>query len=184
MIIVCTYCGDMANKRTGDVNRSNKKGVPLFCSKKCTGLARRKDNYVNEKECNTCCVTKKIESFRIRVIRGYEYTVARCKQCESKISKSQVNLDNKRKTDRVRNSIPENRKRKNKLQRDWRAKNIEKNRAYHRKNIKKNVDGLSDNYISRLMDPEHLAKGEIPPPLIKLKRLNLICKRTLKIIKQ
>lgn len=39
--IVCAHCGAAADKLTGGVNRSIRKGVPLFCSKACVGLRHR-----------------------------------------------------------------------------------------------------------------------------------------------
>lgn len=46
--ITCPQCGDLAVKATGSVNRSRRKGAPVYCSKKCAGLARRHNR--SEKE--------------------------------------------------------------------------------------------------------------------------------------
>lgn len=40
--IECAYCGTISPKWTGAVNRSRALGAPLYCSRKCAGLARRK----------------------------------------------------------------------------------------------------------------------------------------------
>jgi hypothetical protein len=39
--IKCPYCQEPAKKELGDVNRAKKIGVPIYCSRKCSGLARR-----------------------------------------------------------------------------------------------------------------------------------------------
>lgn len=38
----CEHCGKPHNKQTGEINRARNGGYRLFCSKKCSGLARRK----------------------------------------------------------------------------------------------------------------------------------------------
>ena len=43
MEIVCAYCGQFAEKRTGDVNRAKTRGAPIYCGKVCSGLAKRLD---------------------------------------------------------------------------------------------------------------------------------------------
>lgn len=40
MIIICPYCKKKADVRTGAVNRAKKLGVPRYCTKKCSALAR------------------------------------------------------------------------------------------------------------------------------------------------
>lgn len=42
MLIVCAHCGQDANKRTGEVNRAKAAGLNLYCSRFCSGMARRK----------------------------------------------------------------------------------------------------------------------------------------------
>lgn len=42
MKIVCPYCGCEADKPAGYVNRARKSGLPIYCSRKHYGLARRK----------------------------------------------------------------------------------------------------------------------------------------------
>lgn len=38
----CTRCGKRARKLSGGVNRSRRLGLPLYCGRRCAGLARRK----------------------------------------------------------------------------------------------------------------------------------------------
>ena len=37
----CGFCGSLSLKETGHVNRSRKKGAPIYCDRKCAGAARR-----------------------------------------------------------------------------------------------------------------------------------------------
>lgn len=48
MIIVCPHCKKQANIPSGYVNRAKKLGVPRYCSKKCSGLARRHNRTIAE----------------------------------------------------------------------------------------------------------------------------------------
>lgn len=38
---ICPHCGIECEKATGLINRANKVGSPIYCSKVCSGLARR-----------------------------------------------------------------------------------------------------------------------------------------------
>ena len=135
--------------------------------------------YMNTKECNQCKIYLSLDKFRTRTQYGKPYMVAKCKRCEYENNQAQCDRERRKETERRRFSNPERRERKNDLQRRWREKNIEKNRNYHKKNIKKNVDELTDSYIGRMIF--HVKCGiPVPADLIKLKRLSLICKRTLK----
>lgn len=49
MLIICAFCGQQADKASGSVNRSIAKGAPLYCSKYCSGLARRKHKTAEQK---------------------------------------------------------------------------------------------------------------------------------------
>lgn len=42
MEIICGYCGEKTERRAGEVNRSRSLGLPLYCNRICSGLARRK----------------------------------------------------------------------------------------------------------------------------------------------
>lgn len=42
--ILCPQCKKWKMRRECDIRRSEKIGAPIYCSKKCAGLARRKDN--------------------------------------------------------------------------------------------------------------------------------------------
>lgn len=41
MTIICPYCKNESDHKTGYVNRAKKLGVPIYCSRVCSGLARR-----------------------------------------------------------------------------------------------------------------------------------------------
>ena len=41
LVIVCPQCGTPAQKRAQDVNRAKRAGMRIFCSRVCSGLARR-----------------------------------------------------------------------------------------------------------------------------------------------
>ncbi len=139
---------------------------------------KRRIEYAKFKTCSSCDLDFPISNFRKRIMHGREYHVARCKGCEYQISKSQADPERRR--------IRENeRKRENKdyfnaYQKEWRKKDIEKNRDRHRINIKKNVDEMSDLYIKRLMFHNKVKGISIPYDLIRLKRLQLKAKRTIK----
>ncbi len=132
------------------------------------------------KECSACTIFLPLKKFRTRIQHGKPYIVARCRKCEQEFNKIQQDPEKRRLAERKRFAIPEKRENKNQYQTAWRKKNISKNRAYHRKNIKKNVDEMSDLYIGRIIFHKKIGIP-IPHDLIKLKRLQLIAKRTLKI---
>lgn len=133
------------------------------------------------KECTGCYHLLPIKRFRKRLQKGLPYIVAKCRECETEYNKVHRDKENRRIKEFMRFQNPEKRAKKNNYQRKWRCENIEKNRAYHRKHLKRNVDDLTDSYVGRLLF-KVVAKNEIPPSLIKLKRQHLICKRTLKLI--
>lgn len=133
----------------------------------------------NLKECNDCKRFLRLDKFRSRIQHGKPYIIAKCRECEVEYNKKWHDPEKRRIAERKRFANPKRRDRKNKYQRKWRENNIEKNRSYHRKSIKKNVDGLTDSYIKRMFRVAY-----VPPQLIKVKRLHLICKRTLKTIKE
>ena len=39
--VACAYCGAETAKLARDINRAKKRGMKLFCDKKCFGLSRR-----------------------------------------------------------------------------------------------------------------------------------------------
>ena len=41
--IKCSYCGYVGEKLVGEVNRARKKGLNIYCNRKCAGLGRRRD---------------------------------------------------------------------------------------------------------------------------------------------
>lgn len=41
MKVICPYCRNESEIRTGNVNRAKKLGVPIYCNRTCAGLARR-----------------------------------------------------------------------------------------------------------------------------------------------
>ncbi len=42
MKIRCAHCRKVAERQTSAVNRARKDGLPIFCDRRCAGLARRK----------------------------------------------------------------------------------------------------------------------------------------------
>lgn len=42
-VVQCPTCREYVEKPTGAVNRSNRLGAPIYCSRKCAGTARRKN---------------------------------------------------------------------------------------------------------------------------------------------
>ena len=42
IVIQCPVCLTFVEKHTGSVNRARRKGAPIYCSKKCSGVGRRK----------------------------------------------------------------------------------------------------------------------------------------------
>lgn len=50
MLIRCAHCGKEADKHTGTVNRSTAAGRPLYCSRECAGLAKRKFKTVEQRK--------------------------------------------------------------------------------------------------------------------------------------
>ena len=48
--ITCPHCGKEAQKRLGHVNRAKKIGAPTYCSKLCSGLARKIERTDEEKK--------------------------------------------------------------------------------------------------------------------------------------
>lgn len=124
------------------------------------------------KYCTACDARLPIEEFRLRMQHGRPYRVAMCRPCERERSNAQRCPKKRREYERKRFSDPDIKKKKNKYQRQWRAENIEKNRAYHRKHIKKHVDKVSDSYIKRNYDHIDLTEDEI-----KLKRAQILIKR-------
>lgn len=50
MKIICPYCKQEADKPTGHVNRARSIGAPCYCSKLCSGLARKIERSDEEKK--------------------------------------------------------------------------------------------------------------------------------------
>jgi len=50
MIIICPHCKKKADIKAGYVNRAKKLGVPRYCSKACSGLARKIERTDEEKK--------------------------------------------------------------------------------------------------------------------------------------
>lgn len=46
----CHHCGFSAEKTTSDYNRAMKSGYSLYCSKRCSGLGRKKHKTVEQKK--------------------------------------------------------------------------------------------------------------------------------------
>lgn len=48
--IICPICGCEKQKGIGHLNRAKKIGAPVYCSKKCAGIARRRNKSLEEKK--------------------------------------------------------------------------------------------------------------------------------------
>lgn len=42
--ILCPACGKKSWRENGAINRARKQGVPIYCNRKCSGMARRKEH--------------------------------------------------------------------------------------------------------------------------------------------
>ena len=47
--VICARCGSLTAKEAGCVNRSARIGAPIYCGRKCAGLARRKHKTIAQK---------------------------------------------------------------------------------------------------------------------------------------
>lgn len=72
MKFICSHCGKEGDKATGHINRANKLGMKLFCSRVCFGLDRRVERTEDEKK-------------RIK----YEYDKKRREELKDEIQKRQ-----------------------------------------------------------------------------------------------
>lgn len=159
---------------------------------------------INEpKICTRCKELKGPECYKIYNNRGKMSLKPACEACQVFIRREQY----ERKV-----AIPELRERKLEATRQWRKANrteyLERQRIYYREGaykewrrgyIEKNRDKInagqrkvSKNRVARvtqgyvvqvLRQRTPLAYHEVPPALIKLKRMQLVCKRTAKQIK-
>jgi|SRR6185437_11716696 len=185
--VQCSYCGKHFEKHAGEVNRAKRLGKDMYCTRQHFALARsiKKITPDGLKECSLCETYLPIDKFRVRkgfFKSGKDLVLARCKKCEQEMNKMQQDPEKRRNAERRRFSLPEKKKERNRYQNEIRAKNVHKYRGYHKKYIKKQVDELTDNYISRQLT-QNKSSVPIPQDLIKLKRLQILAKRTLKIIK-
>ena len=48
--IICAYCGGQALKETGEINRAAKRGLSIYCDRRCSGFGRRNPNPPSEVE--------------------------------------------------------------------------------------------------------------------------------------
>lgn len=48
MLIDCAYCEGLASVSAGEYNRATKRGLPLYCNRRCAGLGRRHNRTVAE----------------------------------------------------------------------------------------------------------------------------------------
>lgn len=161
------------------------------------------------KFCNKCNEEKPNEAFRTRIDKRIKkrcvYLNNVCKECESKIQKKrhhslkdipEYRIKNAERVKKYYAENPELVREKNQLRRQTarykenRNIYIEKNKSKIHEQEKickkkyhtKNRDRLTDVYVGRLLaQGTSFGANEIPPQLIKLKRLQIICKRTLKI---
>lgn len=129
------------------------------------------------KQCRECGATKTIDRFHSsKANKDGRRTM--CIQCMSAANK------------RWRHANPE---RVRKMAREWRAKNIEKERARwkpmqkdkRRQNSKRQRDNLCSHYIrSRLVAGTKITRAQLKPELIEMKREELRLRRLAKTLRQ
>lgn len=49
-MVLCALCNGFVHQRTGAINRARKIGAPIYCGRKCAGLARRTDTTPEERK--------------------------------------------------------------------------------------------------------------------------------------
>lgn len=160
-----------------------------------------------DKDCNQCGFIIPITNFRTRNQHGKLYIVAKCRKCEQENNFIQYDRDKRRKRER-KAANPERWKRKYKYQREWLKARPEYDKKYYHKDLKRSrdyskkywqnhleknrerankaqresVSAITDQYVKGLLNRQTgLAYNEIPTPLIKLKQLQILGKRTLKL---
>lgn len=163
----------------GYFNSVIKKGYDRFsCSMKCLAACKRQSKLL-EKRCNGCKKIKDISFFNKRKTT-YGDRVARhlCRECEK--GYNDIHHDPLKKTE-YQNKIRTTTNWRKDYDKKYREKNADTIRESGKKWAKKNISEATDYYIRRLLS-NNVGNTEIyPPELIKLKRIQLICKRTLKI---
>ena len=144
-------------------------------------MGRRKIDqiYINGyKECTQCKTFFSIEKFRTKIQHGRPYIIAKCRKCESETQQMNYDREKRRIREREFYSSPENKKKKNEYRKNWNRINADKSRVFARNSCKKSVAELHDHYLVKLMFRGRALP--VPKDLLKLKRLQLICKRELK----
>lgn len=58
MKIICNHCGEGAEKTVSAANRATKEGRPVYCDRKCAGLARRDKRTTEEKKADKAAYDK------------------------------------------------------------------------------------------------------------------------------
>lgn len=48
--MICPVCAEEFTRRVGDINRAVRLGLPIYCGRKCSGLARRSDTRTAEQK--------------------------------------------------------------------------------------------------------------------------------------
>lgn len=165
-----------------------------------------------DKKCSRCQHIKSADCFRTRrdKRRGKEciYLNNTCKKCDCEITKErhqklkdnpdyiELSRQRARQYHKVNADIIREKnqlKRQTKRYKENRKKYIQKNkekisqqeRITKRRYHEKNRDELTDEYVgAKIVNKTPLKRNEIPPAFIKIKRLEIICIRTLKTIKK
>lgn len=88
-VIVCPHCGMRAAKEAGVVNRAKKIGAPIYCGRKCSGLARRVEKSRSQKvaekaEYDRMYRAREAETLRVKKAEYYQRTADRDKEREAR----------------------------------------------------------------------------------------------------
>lgn len=155
--------------------------------------------------CKKCNTDRPLNRFRLRTKRGYTYRLRTCMECEATAQRERYNKIkdipefkqlNRNRVNKYRvNNIDVIREKQQARRQTAHAKISRKNyiasnkdkifkqekickKRYH----DKNRDELSDIYVTSVLigNTKGIYRNEIPPPLIKIKRLQLLGKRILK----
>lgn len=159
-----------------------------------------------EKECTKCNVNKESDCFRVRFDRrsNLKYLNSHCKECEKQDAKKRYNavkdvpefkIFNCERAKKYRIENPELFREQQQVKRQKesykknrvvyvkknRAKILEQEKVTKKRYWQKQKENLTDEYVKVMITQRTpISRNEVPPELIKLKRLELICKRTLK----
>lgn len=193
--------GKMTERRRTE---RTKLGLPLKWQKPQVPKLKVVDG---KKECSNCGMILSVDKFRVRQQHGKPYIVARCRKCEMEFNTVQCDKERRRFRNR-KESNPDRYKRRYSYWKNWLAERPDYQKKIYHKDIKRargygakyrnanrsslraratkrqqvNIKNITPQYAKGLIARgTGLAFKEIPVPLIKLKQLQIICKRSLKL---